>query len=306
MRLYVTGSRGFVGQTLQQQVKQDPQWHHFDIVTDPDIDIRDGNALNASLRHFHPNAVLHLAAQSNVPAAIANPVETAQINVIGTLNLLDAIERQIPQARLLFVGSSDGYGLVQENQLPLKEEQPLLPRNPYAASKVAAEQFVLERVRRGRINACCTRSFNHTGPGQSVRFVIPAIARQLALIHRSAQPPRLLTGDLDITRDFLDVRDVVRAYLHLLVQENAIENVYNICSGVETHLQAAASRMAEIAGLTVVFERDPALLRPAEQRRVCGDATRLRQLGWQPRIPFDTTLQEIVNDWMQQVQQERA
>lgn len=306
MRLYVTGSRGFVGQTLQQQVKRDPQWQHFDIVTDPDIDIRDGDALNASLRHFHPDAVLHLAAQSNVPASLANPVETAQINVIGTLNLLDAIERKIPQARLLFVGSSDGYGLVQENQLPLKEEQPLQPRNPYAASKVAAEQFVLERVRRGRINACCTRSFNHTGPGQSARFVIPAIARQLALIRQGAQPPRLLTGDLDITRDFLDVRDVVRAYLHLLVQENATENVYNVCSGVETHLHEAASRMAEIAGLPVEFERDPALLRPAEQRRVCGDAARLRQLGWQPQIPFETTLQEIVNDWMQQVQQERV
>jgi GDP-4-dehydro-6-deoxy-D-mannose reductase len=301
MRLYVTGSTGFVGGVLQEVVRLDEQWRHVRLITDPSVNVLDGAALGASVREYRPDAILHLAGRSNVSAAISSPVETAQINVIGTINLLEAIEKHVPTARLVFAGSSDAYGMVQEAQLPVTEDQPLMPRNPYAASKAAAEQFVLERARRSRLDACCTRSFNHTGPGQLPNFVIPAIARQLAQIARSQQRPTLVTGDLDITRDFLDVRDVLQAYLCLLTAQNVAGKVFNVCSGVETHLREVARRMAEIAGLEVTFERDPALLRPAEQRRMCGNHTRLSELGWQPRIPFDNTLHAVVSHWMQQI-----
>lgn len=297
MRLYVTGSMGFVGQWVRRQIAaQREPWVGVSLAEEPGVDIRDTGALADSLARLRPDAVLHLAAQSNVPDAIADPGATAEVNVMGTMSVLQAIERAAPQARLLQVGSGDAYGLVSEDRLPVSEDQPFAPRNPYAASKAAAEMFVLERARRGRVHACCARSFNHTGPGQDERFVFPAIARQAAAVRRRGGG-RIVVGDLEITRDFLDVRDVVDAYLCLL-QRGASGCAYNVCSGIETPLRPAAEAMVSGAGVVPDFVRDAELLRLAEQRRMVGDSSRLRALGWAPRISLETTLRDVMNDWL--------
>lgn len=295
MRLYLTGSSGFVGQWVARRVAEGA-WADVTLGSDPALDILDGAALASALARFAPDAVLHLAAQSNVPAAIADPQGTARVNVMGTLTLLEAIEQAAPQARLLHVGSGDVYGRVLESELPIRETTPLAPRNPYAASKVAAEMFVLERARRGRINACCVRSFNHTGPGQSADFVLPALAMQVARLARQGLPAgEIVAGDLEVTRDFLDVRDVVDAY-RLLLEKGENAAVYNVCSGVEVVLRQAAERLAALAGIDIRWTRDPHLMRPAEQRRVRGDADRLRALGWSPAISLETTLRDLLAD----------
>lgn len=295
MRLYLTGSSGFVGQWVGRRVA-DHTWADVILGSDPDLDILDGAGLRDALERFAPDAVLHLAAQSNVPAAIADPRHTASINVMGTLTLLDAMEQAAPRARLLHVGSGDVYGQVAETALPITEATPLAPRNPYAASKVAAEMFVLERARRRRIDACCVRAFNHTGPGQSADFVLPALALQMArLVAKGARQGAIVAGDLDITRDFLDVRDVVDAY-RLLLERGESGTVYNLCSGEEVQLRYAAERLAELSGLLVQFVRDPHLTRPTEQRRVCGSPGRLQTLGWARTVPFESTLRDLLAD----------
>lgn len=297
MRIYVTGSDGFVGRwVVQHAARRSGPWAGIELGADTRIDIRDTDGLKAALAAFVPDAVLHLAALSNVPASIRAPQETASINVMGTLCLLDAIEQAAPRARLLFVGSGDMYGLVDEASLPIAESAPLAPRNPYAASKIAAEMFVRERAARGRVDACCARAFNHTGPGQTADFVLPSLARQVAaLAVEGRRQGTIVAGDLDCSRDFLDVRDVVEAY-RVILEKGACGAVYNVCSGVEVRLRDIAGQMAALAGVGIDIERDPARLRPAEQRRVRGDPARLRGLGWQPDIPFETTLRDLLAD----------
>lgn len=305
MRLYLTGSSGFVGQWIARRVAETASpWGGVTLGADPELDILDIEGLRSALSQFAPDAVLHLAAQSNVPAAIADPRHTAQVNVMGTLNLLDAMEKVAPRARLLHVGSGDVYGIVPEAALPIVEEAPIAPRNPYAASKVAAEMFVLERARRGRLYACCARAFNHTGPGQSDQFVLPALALKVARLAASgAQHGEIVAGDLDVTRDFLDVRDVIDAYRILLARgENGA--VYNVCSGEEVQLRHAAEQLAALAGVAARFERDPGLIRPAEQRRVRGSPERLRALGWERAIPFANTLRDLLADCQARVTME--
>lgn len=297
MRIYLTGSDGFVGRWFAQHIaKGAGAWSSCVLGADTRIDIRDAAKLKASLTDFCPDAVVHLAAQSNIPASIAAPAETASINVMGTLALLDAIEQAAPRARLLHVGSGDMYGLVDASALPIAESAPLMPRNPYAASKIAAEMFVRERAVRGRIDACCVRSFNHTGPGQTADFVLPALAMQIARFVVDGQRRGTVSaGDLDCSRDFLDVRDVIEAY-RVILEKGTPGAVYNVCSGTEVALQDALENLSGLAGIAVEVRRDPSRLRPAEQKRVCGNPEKLQSLGWRRTIAFETTLRDLLAD----------
>lgn len=300
MDLFVTGMAGFVGTWLQRGLGNPGTGQSYRLVGLDPVDILDRERLADAVAAARPAAVIHLAAQSNVPAAIADPLATVQVNIVGTLNLLDALERANFKGRFLFVGSGDQYGRVAPEALPLPETAPARPRNPYAASKAAAELLVLERVRRGRLDAVCARSFNHTGPDQDARFVLPALARQVV-----AGQAAITAGDLDVTRDFLDVRDVVAAYLRLLAS-GATGGVYNVCSGTERHLGETLAQMLDMAGVKATVERAAHLMRPAEQRRSCGDSGCLRALGWQPAIPWETTLADLLENARQQLNKERT
>jgi len=287
MTLLVTGLTGFVGGYLRKAA---------DCVGLPaDLDLRDPEGLKQAVAAIRPEMVIHLAAQSFVPRAFEDPVETFDVNFYGTFNLLQALKNAGFRGRMLFVGSGDMYGLVDEAALPVAETHPLRPRNPYAVSKVAAEALCYQWSQTEDFEIVMARPFNHIGPGQSPRFAIADFAAQIAEIAQGRREPVLQVGDIDVTRDFLDVRDVVNAYLALL-EMGANGEVYNVCSGHERSVRALIEQLAHLAGIEDLrIAQDARRFRPAEQRRVRGDATKLRtHTGWEPRIALAQSLSELL------------
>jgi GDP-4-dehydro-6-deoxy-D-mannose reductase len=294
MKLLLTGANGFVGQHVRAALPCIPL---------PDgLDLRDRAALTAAVAAIQPDAVLHLAAQSFVPAAFENPRETFDINLAGTLNLLEALQAAEFRGRMLFVGSGDTYGQVSEAALPVREDHPLHPRNPYAVSKVAAEALCYQWSQTPGFTIVMVRPFNHIGPGQSPRFAIADFARQVTEIRLGRRAPVLQVGDIDVTRDFTDVRDVVRAY-GMLLEQGRNGGVYNVCSGREYRIRDLLQQLITLAGVEATIEQDPARLRRAEQRRMVASFDWLhRDTGWQPMIPIEQSLQDLLNDWERQLQ----
>lgn len=294
MKLLLTGANGFVGQYVQAALPCVPL---------PDgLDLRDRAALTAAVAAIQPDTVLHLAAQSFVPASFENPRETFDINFYGTLNLLEALQAAGFKGRMLFVGSGDIYGQVAEAALPVREDHPLHPRNPYAVSKVAAEALCYQWSQTSGFAIVMVRPFNHIGPGQSPRFAIADFARQVTEIRLGRRAPVLQVGDIDVARDFTDVRDVVRAY-GLLLERGRNGAVYNVCSGREYDIRDLLQRLIALAGVDARIEQDPARLRRAEQRRMVASFEALhRDTGWQPLIPIEQSLQDLLNDWEKQLQ----
>ena len=289
MKLLLTGAQGFVGRYIQAAISCErlPEG----------VDLRDREALNDAVAAIAPDAVLHLAAQSFVPAAFENPRETFDTNFSGTLNLLQALQAARFRGRMLFVGSGDTYGQVAEADLPVREERPLRPRNPYAVSKVAAEALCYQWSQTGDFEIVMARPFNHIGPGQSPRFAIADFARQVTEIRLGQRHAVLQVGDIDVTRDFTDVRDVVRAYL-LLLEKGQNGGVYNVCSGQEYRIRDLLEQLIHLTGVSVNVEQEPARLRRAEQRRMVASFEALkRDTGWQPQITMEQSLKDIIHDW---------
>lgn len=292
MKTLLTGASGFVGAYIRRALPCIPledagQW----------VDLRDAGHLQRVVAEIKPDAVIHLAAQSFVPESFKDPRETFDINFTGTLHLLQALKLAGFRGRMLFVGSGDMYGLVAPEALPIVEGHPLRPRSPYAVSKVAAEALCYQWSQTEPFEIVMARSFNHIGPGQSERFVIADFARQVAQIQQGQREAVLQVGDIDVTRDFTDVRDVVRAYA-LLLERGHNGEVYNVCSGVERSIRDLLTLLLERAGVAARIEQDPARLRAAEQRRVYGSFEKLRRdTGWSPAIPLEQTLTEILQDW---------
>lgn len=293
-RLLVTGASGFVGHHVAAAVAAGGFGETRLLAWPAGVDLRDAAAVAAVLDELRPEQVLHLAAQSFVPRAFEDPTETFAVNVQGTVHLLDGLRRRGFRGRFLYASSGDVYGLVPETGLPVGPAHPTAPRNPYAASKVAAEQACLAFHRAEGFDALIARPFNHVGPGQDARFVLPALVRQVVDIAAGRQPAVIEAGDIDTTRDFLDVRDVVGAYAAML-RSGRPGATYVVASGVERRIRDLLTRLCTLAGVEAEIRQDPAKLRPAEQRRMAGDATALRtDTGWAPRFDLDTTLSDIL------------
>jgi GDP-4-dehydro-6-deoxy-D-mannose reductase len=253
------------------------------------------------------DAVIHLAAQSFVPESFKNPLETYDINFVGTYNLFRALKEYGFHGKVLYVSSGDVYGLVEKDKLPIKEDYPSMPRNPYAVSKVAAEALCYQWSVTENMKFIIARPFNHIGPKQSERFVVSSLAKQVVEIELGLRKPVISIGDIDVTRDFLDVRDVVDAYQLLLEKElnhginqnnyNAYK-IYNICSGRETSIRTIIDLILEITGVEVKIEIDVNKLRSNEQRRMYGSRDKLENdTGWQPKLLLKQSLIDIINDW---------
>ena len=244
-----------------------------------------------------PDVVVHLAAQSSVDQAWRDPTATLTNNVACQAHLFDALYAHSRDARVLVAGSADEYGLVTPDEVPITEAQPLRPNNPYAISKVAQDMMALQYYIGRAMAVVRVRPFNHTGPAQRPDFVTSAFARQIAGAELGLHPPVIRVGNLDARRDFSDVRDVVRA--HWLASTIGVPGeVYNIASGDDVRIRDLLDRLREMSRVPVAVEHDPDRMRPSDVPILRGDAAKLhRTTGWQPAIPLDQTLSDLLDYW---------
>lgn len=318
-RTLVTGANGFVGKQLCQRLRK--SGHHVIAVTSSpsrgapnademiSCDIRDGERVAQVVRDSAPTRLVHLAAITHIPKSFEAPQLTWQTNVMGSINVLEAVRRHAPDCFVLFVSSADVYGAAFKRNAPVDESVTCLPQNPYAASKLAAETAFCEYFRRG-LNGVIARPFNHIGAQQSPDFVTASFARQIALIEAGEQPPVLKVGDLQASRDFLDVIDVCRAYEQLLqLPEQAVteyDRRFNIASGQTRRIADLLDALLGMSNATISIEQDPARMRPSDIPVAIGDSARLRQaLDWAPSISLDDTLKNLLAYWRAEVNADR-
>lgn len=303
MRVLVTGAAGFVGAYLARALLADGHevWGTLQEGCSPPpalpqvrwmpMELTSAEAVARVMGEVRPERVFHLAAQSSVKESFGHPEATWEANATGTLRLVAALQ---PGARMLFVSSAEVYGAVPEAEQPISERAPLRPASPYAASKAAAEMAVVEAaLGHAGAHTVIARSFTHTGPGQDARFALAGFARQLARIAAGLAEPVLRVGNLRVRRDYLDVRDVVRAYL-LLIERGAPGHAYNVASGQPNGLDELVRMLVELSGTGARVEVDPALVRPVDVALLSGDSTALRALGWEPAIPLRQTLADLL------------
>ncbi|MYB08628.1 MAG: NAD-dependent epimerase/dehydratase family protein [Acidimicrobiia bacterium] len=294
MRALVTGSRGFVGTHLVAHLNAcaDDVIEVDRVIGSPPIE--DAGAIAELIAETKPDAVYHLAGQSDVAASWSDPMGTFLVNADGTLNVVRAcIDAGVE--RLLAVTSSDIYGMVGPDELPITEHAPLRPVNPYAASKAAAEMVCIQGFLGHGLGVIRARAFNHLGPGQSERFLAPALAARIARneLSRTSVVP---VGNLSARRDFTDVRDVVRAY-RLLVIDGEPGEAYNVCSGRDVAVSEIAKILLDLAKFPMSLEQDDRLFRPVDLPVQRGDNAKLRATtGWAPEIDLTDTLTDTLED----------
>lgn len=297
MRVLVTGAGGFVGGRLRPRLAE-----AGDVVigVDREVDVADAEGVAKCVSAHAPDAVVHLAALAFVPDSVAAPEATFRVNYLGTRSVLEAVRRHAPGARVLIVSSGHVYGTSSLDAPVFDERADLRPESPYATTKAAADLLARGYAERG-VDVVRARPFNHTGRGRPAHFVEASLARQIALIERGLAPPRLAVGNLDAVRDFLDVEDVVAAYLCLL-DRRVPAGAYNVASGVPRTARDVLEALLALSGLggpsaptRVEIAVQPELWRPTD--RAVGDATRLREVtGWAPTVPFDATLRALLDE----------
>jgi GDP-4-dehydro-6-deoxy-D-mannose reductase len=312
-RALITGANGFVGCHLARLLRTRKLALHGAVFGSENertirkllapgrrhtCDLRVRAQVRRLVRTVRPDVVFHLAAQSHVPTSWRDPELTFRINVLGTLALLEALAELAPEATVVLISSGDIYEIASA---PTTEETPYRPRNPYALSKLAADLLGEYRFLSDRLEVIRLRPFNHVGPGQSPLFVLPSFARQVALIEAGRQAPTLKVGNLDVERDFTDVRDMVRAYW-LAARKCAPGECYNVASGRALSIRALLDALLALSRAAISVEVDPALYRPTENVRQCADSAKFRAAtGWAPRISIERTLRDILECWRREV-----
>lgn len=260
------------------------------------VNLLDKEAVEDMIATFRPDYILHLASFSSVAYSWQHPADCFMNNTSIFLNVTEALRKHdLCDCRLLSVGSSEEYGDVKKEELPLQEDMPLVPVNPYAVARVSQEMMAKVLADSFGMQIMLTRSFNHMGPFQDERFVIPSFVRRiLAIAESGAKSGEIETGDTSIVRDFVDVRDVVRAYYRLLLDGKAGE-VYNICGEKGVSLAEVVDQIADIVGVSVTTRVNPDFVRPGDNQVVIGSAEKIRQdIGWTAEIPLRQTLMDMI------------
>lgn len=313
-RVLITGCGGFVGRVLTSRmtaggyevwgVDLSPCQENFAGQECVVGDLTNADEVSRLLKKIEPDTIVHLAAQASVRQSFDEPRETITGNTLPALNLLGALRAGTRAVRMLAIGSADEYGVVNPEDLPLSEDAPVRPESPYALGKSIQNQCCRAFASLYSTDVVITRSFNHTGAGQRDAFVLPSFARQISEIRLGRRKPVIEVGNLDVRRDFSDVRDVCDAYVALLERGRAGE-VYNVCSGRSYNIRELLEKMCELAGCEVEIRTDPARLRPVDVPELRGDHTKItRDTGWEPRIAIEDTLQSLLDDWAQRVADE--
>ncbi len=263
-------------------------------------DVRHAVAMKRVIGAVRPDYVFHLAAISSVFQSWRTPVQVMRTNVIGTINLLEAVRAAGHAPRVQVAGSSEEYGMVSAQELPVVEDAPLRPLSPYAVAKVAQDRLAYQYYSSYGLPVVITRAFNTTGPGRPRTYVTSRFAREIARVEKGGKPV-LRVGNLDAERDFTDVRDVVRAYW-LVLRKGAPGEAYNICSGQSHSIREVLALLLSMSSARITVREDPALMRPADIPLMRGDIAKLRAAtGWQPEIPFEQTLQDLLDYWRARV-----
>jgi GDP-4-dehydro-6-deoxy-D-mannose reductase len=310
MRSLVTGAAGFVGRHLIAELLS--REHRVAGIVHPGdrgattlgdgvaqhvLDILDDAALGDVVRRFSPQAIFHLAAFANPEASWKEARRTLETNILGAHNVLQAAAASESKPTVLLVGSAQQYGEVPAAEQPIREDRALRPLTPYAVSKTTQELLGQRSFRSDGLPVLCTRSFNHTGPGQSDSYVCSSLARQVVEVERGVREPLIRVGNLEARRDFTDVRDVAGAYV-AIVERGRAGQVYNVCSGEAVSIREALDTLIGLARARVQVVIDPARYHSLDVPLMVGDPSRLEQeTGWSRRHSFAGTLQDLLEDW---------
>jgi GDP-4-dehydro-6-deoxy-D-mannose reductase len=318
VKILITGIAGFAGSHLTQFLQQLGGYElvglslpgpieDFNRTIGSDApgvyecDLTDGRQIADIVSAEKPDGVMHLAAYAQVAGSWDNAAAIMEANAVGTQTLMRAVREFTPEARVLLISSGDVYGAVDPESLPLSEDYRLEPNNPYSVSKLAQEYIVRQYHAAFGMEIVTARPFNHIGPRQMGDFIAPVIAKQLAEMEAGLKDPVLELGNLDARRDFLDVRDVVRAY-HAIFDKGEAGTAYNVCSGEARQIRDIMTQLVELSDAEPELRRDPKRMRPSDTPVVVGDNTRLRSLGnWQQQYDLKQSLQDVLDYWREQV-----
>jgi GDP-4-dehydro-6-deoxy-D-mannose reductase len=317
MKVLITGITGFVGSHLAEYLLTKDnleicgvvRWrsdtenieHIKDRLTLYECDIRDATSVRNVIEKVMPERIFHLAAQSYVVTSWHAPHEALTTNIIGELNIFESIRELKINPFMQIAGSSEEYGLVSENELPVKETNRLHPLSPYGVSKVGQDLLGYQYHQSYGLNIIRTRAFNHTGPRRGEVFVCSNFAKQIALIEKEKDEPVIYVGNLKARRDFTDVRDVVLAYW-LALEKCQPGEVYNICSGRTREIEEVLNILLGLTKKKIKIKQDAGRLRPSDVPVLLGDSSKFRKItGWRPEIPFEKTLEDLLNYWRHKV-----
>jgi len=308
-RVLITGGTGFVGRHLASFLK--PRTSRLAVLASSgcgdlreiecyEVDVCDSDDVRAAIHDFRPDHIYHLAAISSVELSWKSPRLTYEVNVLGTLNVLETAMNLPAPPRILNVSTAQVYA---PSASALSEDSALGPDNPYAASKAMAEFLRVQYQKHIGGGIVTARSFNHAGPGQSPGFVLSSIAKQFAEIEAGTREPNLVVGNIHVKRDFTDVRDVIQAYC-LLLEKGNVNEVYNVCSGRSWSIAQIINEFESASGIKVAIETHPDKHRAGEIRVVCGNPARIRATGWEPCIPLETTVRDLLSYWRLSVREQ--
>jgi GDP-4-dehydro-6-deoxy-D-mannose reductase len=312
-RVLVTGVTGFAGSHLVDymlsrgdcEVVGILRWrsptenieHVMDRISLVECDLRDASSTRDTLETVRPDWIFHLAAQSFVPTSWSAPTESLTTNILGQVNLFEAVRRLGLKCRIQLACSSEEYGMVYPDEIPIQETNPLRPLSPYAVSKVAQDLLGYQYWMSWKVDSVRTRGFNHEGPRRGPVFVASDFAKQIADIEKGNKPPVLHVGNLEAKRDFSDVRDMVRGYW-LALEKCEPGEVYNICTGRSWAIREVLEVLLSMTQVKIEVKKDPTRLRPSDVPILQGDPTKfVKATGWKPTIPFEQTLRDMLDYW---------
>lgn len=311
MKILVTGANGFVGKYVVREllkrnhiviagIRNKDHSNNHSLFQIP-FNLKNPSQIEKVIKEIHFDAIIHLAAQSKVLTSWEDPLSTLEVNTLATVHLIHCIKQHSSQTKLLIVGSSEEYGRTANNYDKIPETALCQPQNPYATSKCAASQIALQLAKKHHLQIIYTRPFNHFGPGQSQGFVISDFAAQIATIEKQKTNSVLYVGNTDSERDFLDVRDVSKAYVSL-VESNVETGIYNICSEQPRKINDILQHLIQLSNQQITVEIDHNKYRPIDVPKFVGNSAKIRKaIGWQPTHDFYSSLDETLAWWRRKI-----